>query len=70
MTETYFFKKVHPKDSELIALFRNASPLSYIIAPIIATLLLLILPIHLLFVVLAFVILIGFGVSIRLKDTL
>lgn len=70
MTETYFFKKVHPSDSELIALFRNTSPLSYVIAPIIATLLLLILPIHLLFVVLAFVILIGFGVSIRLKDTL
>ena len=35
MIETYFFKKIDPKDSEILSLFRITRPLSFFIAPLI-----------------------------------
>lgn len=37
MTETYFFKKVPATETGVISIFRNTYPISYIVAPIIAS---------------------------------
>jgi MFS-type transporter involved in bile tolerance (Atg22 family) len=70
MSETYFFKQVKPDDSDLIGFFRNAAPMAYVVAPLVATLLLFVIPINLLFVVLSIVALAGFSAGARIKDTL
>jgi MFS family permease len=36
-SESYFFKKVDARDSYMIAMFRNASPLAYALGPIVGT---------------------------------
>ena len=48
MTESYFFKHAKGKNSNIIGFFRTAVPTSYIVAPVVATLFLLIFPLHLL----------------------
>ena len=36
MSEAYFFKHVEAKSTDLISLFRNTRPISYLVAPIVA----------------------------------
>ncbi len=69
LCETYFFKKVGPEDAEIISFYRNAFPLSYVIAPLIATVLLYFAPMKALFMILAVFMLIGFKFIRQLKDT-
>ncbi|PCI20331.1 hypothetical protein COB64_02295 [Candidatus Wolfebacteria bacterium] len=69
MTETYFFKQVDGEDVDLISFFRNASPLAYIIAPLLATVFLLIFPFKSLFIALAIIVALGLISSLTLKDT-
>lgn len=69
MSESYFFKSVPEEDAEETTFFRNTAPLSFILAPLIATPLLLLLPsFEYLFFVLGAVLLAGLWVSLRLKD--
>lgn len=69
MNESYFFKKINPSDAGLIAFFRNMFPLAFIIAPLLAILVLFLVPsFKYLFVVLSTVMLCGFLISLRLKD--
>jgi len=69
MRETYFFKIVDAKDIGYINIFRTAAPLGYIIGPSLAILILAFLPLNYLFLVMAIIMLSGFGFVISLKDT-
>mgnify|MGYP003393037913 CR=1 FL=1 len=69
-TESYFFKKVHAKDSGLISVFRMTRPLSFIIGPIIGALVLLVFDLNYAFVVFGVLLALGIPASRMIKDTL
>jgi MFS family permease len=71
MSETYFFKKITPDDSDLISMFRNGMPLAYVFAPIVATIFLTVLhlPFAALFITLGATMLVGALYAMRLRDT-
>ena len=71
MCDTYFFKKVDGRDTNLISFYRMSSPVDYITGPAIAT---LILSFHLvqlkyLFLILGILMISGLRFALRLKDT-
>ena len=69
MSESYFFKAVNEKDADEISFFRNTLPLSYIIGPLIAIPVLLLVPsFEYLFFILGTVLLMGFFITLRLQD--
>ncbi len=69
MSEGYFFKVVKEKNADEVSFFRNTFPLSYIIAPAIATPLLFILPsFNFLFFIIAAFLLLGLLITLRLRD--
>ncbi len=69
MTESYFFKSVHKENDDQISFFRNTGPLSFIVAPLLATPILLLVPsFKYLFVILGAIMLLGFLLTLRLKD--
>jgi MFS family permease len=70
MNETYFFKKNRENRPDIVSLFRMTRPVAYIIAPLIATVLLQFVNYNMLFVVLGIVLLFGLRYSLTLKDTL
>lgn len=61
--EIYFFKRTTSEDSDLLSVFRDMSPLSYIVAPIAATILLFVFPFKSLFVLLGVLMLFGVVIS-------
>ena len=68
-SESYFFKEVGPENSDIISFFRNTFPLSYIISPLLAISILLLVPsFKYLFTILGAVMLLGFFITLRLKD--
>lgn len=69
MTESYFYKKVGPEDAHLITFMRTTRATSYIIAPIIGSIILLFLDIHYLFVILGIFMLSAVWFSLTIKDT-
>ena len=71
MSETYFFKQVDGSDTHIITLFRNMGPLSFLVAPIVATMLLTIFNIgyNYLFLVLGILMLLGVYYGLIIKDT-
>ena len=69
MNDTYFFKQVDDKNLNLINLYRATVPLSYVVAPIIATALVLFIPIGNMFYVLGFLMIFGLRYSLAIKDT-
>ncbi len=70
MSESYFFKKVDGTDTNIIGFFRNARPLAYIIAPIIASIVLFFLSLKYLFVIGGIImIVVGLPATLMLKDT-
>ena len=69
MSESYFFKLMNEKDAELVGFFRNTTPLSYIVAPLLAIpILYFTSSIMYIFTTLVAVLLIGLFVSLRLRD--
>ncbi len=70
MNDTYFFKKVKATDSDLIAYFRNVSPLAYVIGPIIASIVLYFFDYKYLFLILAAIMLSGVNFALSIEDTL
>jgi MFS family permease len=52
MTESYFFKRVHHDDTGAIGFFRNTYPFAYILAPLLASLILEFAPMWTLFAIL------------------
>ena len=69
MSEIYFFRIVSEEDADVIAFFKNTYPLSFVVAPLVATITLLFLPhFSLLYPILSVVLLLGLILSLRLKD--
>lgn len=69
MTEIHFFKIAKDSDPGLLSLFCDLRPLAYLIAPLLGALAIILLPFNMIFVVLAFILMIGFVVSFYLEDT-
>ena len=70
MNETYFFKKVSPEDTDILGFFRNASPIAYIIGPIVASVFIYYFNFNYLFLILGIAMLYGTRHSLAIKDTL
>ncbi len=66
-SEIYFFTHVTEEDAFLLGIFRDMSPISYIVAPLVATMVFYFLPFRYLFVVLTVIILCAFYYIRRLK---
>lgn len=69
MRDSYFFKRVNVKDIHIINLFRNTTPIAYIIFPLIATLVLTFFDFRYIFVVVGVIVLSGLFFSFRMQDT-
>ena len=69
MTETYFFKKTDHEDADIISLFRMSESGAYIVAPLLATVLLFILPLQYLFLILGVIALSGILFARKIRDT-
>lgn len=71
MSETYFFKQIEGRNAGLIGYFRRSRPLAFIVAPILASVLLEfnIITLHTLFYVLAAIMIFASGYMFRLVDT-
>lgn len=67
--ESYFFKQVNQEKSDVIGFFRIARPLSFIIAPLLATLSMQFIPFQYVFIVIGSIMVIGCHYSLGLKDT-
>lgn len=68
-TESYFFKRVHHDDMGAIGFFRNTYPFAYILAPIIASLVLKLAPMWTLFIILGTICIMGIIFVINIKKT-
>jgi MFS family permease len=66
VTESYFFRHVHPDDTGTIGFFRNTYPFAYIIAPGIASVLMNVIPLWTLFIILGIICLAGIGIAFRI----
>ncbi len=70
-TESYFFKQVKSSQTDIISFFRINRPLAFIIAPIIASVMLELIDYNYMFLVIgSFAIILGTRYSLMLKDTL
>ncbi len=69
MKESYLFKHVDGNDAAIIALSRNMMPLSYVIAPLLAALVLTVTLIPSLFFMLGVVLLVSIRFALSLTDT-
>ncbi|MES2134944.1 MAG: MFS transporter [Patescibacteria group bacterium] len=68
-TETYFFKKVGAKDSELISVFRVLRQCGVIVGPVIGSIVLFYAPFEYVFAVFGAILFLGIPISLRIKDT-
>jgi len=68
-TESYFFKHVKTSDADLISFFRVARPISFIVAPLITSILLPFLTYSSLFAILGIIMICGVVYSLRITDT-
>ncbi len=59
-SEIYFFSKIKEDDAYLLGVFRDMNPIAYIIGPVLATVVLIILPFQYLFLILGIIIISGF----------
>lgn len=66
-TEIYFFTHIKEEDAQLLGVFRDMTPVAYIIAPLFATLVFFFIPFKYLFTVLGFILLSSFYYIPHLK---
>ncbi len=66
--ESYFFKKIEPDDADMIALYRNSSPLAYIVGPAIATAILAFTNYQNLFIILGLIMISVLYFSLRIRN--
>lgn len=67
-SEIYFFTHVREEEAYLLSVFRDMTPIAYIIAPLISTLIFVFLPFKFLFIILSVILLSGFYYIPRLKN--
>lgn len=68
-SDTYFFKKVNAEKTDVISFFRITRPLSFIMAPLLATVMLQFIPFQYMFIIIGSIMIIGTHYSLALKDT-
>lgn len=68
-TESYFFKKVTEKDAGIIAVFRNAAPVAYIIGPVLGTIFLQMVSYQNLFIILGTIMILSMLITFKMKNT-
>ncbi len=68
-TESYFFKHVNQEKTDIISFFRISRPLSFIVAPLIATVLLQFISFQYMFIFLGIIMIVGTKYSLALRDT-
>ncbi|MDQ5948935.1 MAG: Glucose/galactose transporter [Patescibacteria group bacterium] len=68
-SDSYFFKMVNQNKTDVISFYRVARPLSYIVAPIIATLSLQFIPFEYTFIIIGICMIIGTHFSMALVDS-
>lgn len=66
-SEIYLFTHIGEEDTSLLGLYRDMGPVSYIIAPVIATIIFIYLPFNFLFLILGMILITGFYYIPRLK---
>lgn len=65
--EIYFFTHIKEEEAYLLSVFRDMTPVAYIIAPVISTLIFIFLPFNYLFIILSIILLIGLYYIPQLK---
>lgn len=68
-SESYFFKNVDKNKTNVISFFRISRPISFIIAPLLATLVIQFIPFQYVFIFIGMIVLYGTRHSMALKDT-
>ncbi|MFZ2621056.1 MAG: MFS transporter [Minisyncoccia bacterium] len=68
-SESYFFKQVDKNKTDLISFFRISRPVSFIVAPLLATLALEFIPFQYIFIIIGSIMIVGAHYSLALKDT-
>jgi len=69
MVETYFFKQIHTRDSNILSMYRITRPTAAIVAPLFMTVCLLITDFKYTFVLLGILVLAGVYYSMKIVDT-
>ncbi len=69
LTESYFFKKIAHSDTESIGILRSMYPIAYIIAPIIASIIIALSPMKTLFLLLSIICFLGIFFILPIKNT-
>lgn len=70
MGDTYFFKHIKPENEEFVGVYRTASPLGYIIGPIVASVVLIFVPsFNFIYIVLGILMLSGIYLSSTIEKT-
>jgi MFS family permease len=68
-SDTYFFKKVDDQKTDIISFFRITRPLSFIVAPLLATVILQFIPFQYIFIIIGSIMIIGAHYALALTDT-
>ncbi|MCX6716984.1 MAG: MFS transporter [Candidatus Taylorbacteria bacterium] len=69
MTETYFFKKIHTRDSNILSVYRLTKPAAYLITPILFLIITSFISVQSSFIVLGIICLIAVPFAFFVKDT-
>ncbi len=69
-SDTYFFKKVRARDTNLISFYRGMIPLSFIVGPLLVSFCLWFIDIQYIFLIVGILMIYGIVISIEIKDTL
>ena len=69
MSETYFFKKIHTRDSNILSVYRLAKPAAYLITPILFLIITSFISVQSSFIVLGIICLIAVPFAFFVKDT-
>lgn len=68
-SESYFFKQVDKEKTDVISFFRITRPVSFIVAPVLATIILQFVPFQYIFIFIGGIMVLGTRYSLNLKDT-
>lgn len=68
-SESYFFKHVNQEKTDFISFFRISRPISFIAAPLVATVSLEFIPFQYVFIIIGGIMILGTHYSLRLNDT-
>ena len=68
-TESYFFKQVNQEKTDVISFFRVTRPVSFVVAPVLATISLQFIPFQYVFIIIGTLMIIGAHYSLAINDT-